>query len=85
LEKVGMGLASHLRGIAVPLALILYGVMIIALQPFIIMALAPDHESSPAEWQLAAVIIYLVINAALLYSWYYVTLKVRNMLQERRR
>jgi len=69
-----------LRAIEIPLALVLYGIIWIAAQPFLIMGLRILDTGTSALRQIVSVIVYLLINAMWLYLWYKLTKYVRDRL-----
>lgn len=66
------------RAVSVPLVLILYGLGIVVAQPFIIKALAGEHARNSLSWQILSLIVYVGVNGTLIYSWYWITKKIRN-------
>ncbi len=66
------------RVLKVPLALTLYGFLIVALQPLLIKLFALRSLSSSLVRNVVEVSLYLLINAALFYSWYLITKRLRN-------
>lgn len=67
-----------LRAIEIPLMLVLYGIVWIAVQPFLIMGLRILDTGTPALRQVVSVIAYLLINAAWLLVWYKLAKYVRD-------
>ncbi len=67
-----------LRAIEIPLMLVLYGVVWIAVQPFLIMGLRILDTGTPILRQVISVVAYLLINAAWLFLWYKLTKYIRD-------
>jgi len=62
----------------VPLTLTLYGFLIVALQPPLIKLFAFKSLGRSLIRDVVGVLLYLLINAALFYSWYLITKRLRN-------
>ncbi|MEM0014417.1 MAG: hypothetical protein QXX81_04275 [Zestosphaera sp.] len=69
-----------LRSLAIPLALISYGLLAIVAQPliirFLVYVLALSDRSLPM--QVLGFLFYLMLNALLLYLWFRLTKFVKN-------
>ncbi|MEM0297024.1 MAG: hypothetical protein QXS42_00860 [Zestosphaera sp.] len=69
-----------LRSLAIPLALISYGLLAIVAQPliirFLVYVLALSDQSLPM--QVLGFLFYLMLNALLLYLWFRLTKFVKN-------
>ncbi len=67
-----------LRAIEIPLMLVLYGIVWIAVQPFLIMGLRILDTGTPVLRQVVSVVAYLLINAVWLLLWYKLAKYVRD-------
>ncbi len=67
-----------LRAIEIPLMLVLYGIVWIAVQPFLIMSLRILDTGTPVLRQVISVVAYLLINAVWLFLWYKLVKYVRD-------
>jgi len=67
-----------LRAIEIPLMLVLYGIVWIAVQPFLIMGLRVLDTGTPVLHQVVSVVAYLLINAVWLLLWYKLAKYVRD-------
>ncbi len=67
-----------LRAIEIPLMLVLYGIVWIAVQPFLIMGLRILDTGTPALRQVVSVVAYMLINAVWLLLWYKLAKYVRD-------
>ncbi len=73
-----MTIKQIFRAVTVPLVLVLYGLVIVVAQPFIIKALVGERAMNPMSWQVLSLLVYVGINGVLIYSWYWITKKLRN-------
>ncbi len=72
------GITRILRAIEIPLMLVLYGIVWIAVQPFLIMSLRILDTGTPVLRQVVSVVAYLLINAVWLFLWYKLAKYVRD-------
>ncbi len=75
-----VSIARILRAIEIPLMLVLYGIVWIAMQPFLIMSLRILDTGTPVLRQVISVIAYLLINAVWLFLWYKLVKYIRDRL-----
>ncbi len=75
-----VSIARILRAIEIPLMLVLYGIVWIAVQPFLIMSLRILDTGTPVLRQVISVIAYLLINAVWLFLWYKLVKYIRDRL-----
>lgn len=73
-----VGITRILRAIEIPLILVLYGIVWIAVQPFLIMSLRILDTGTPVLRQVISVVAYLLINAVWLFLWYKLAKYVRD-------
>jgi len=69
-----------LKALEIPFILSIYGLGIILLQPFLIKGLSSDlFFMNRIIKSFIDALLYIVVNGLLIYSWYLLTKKLRNL------
>ncbi len=76
--RVMVGIKGILESIKIPYLLVLYGILWISIQPFLITSLRILDTNRSVASQVISVLAYLAINAAWLLLWYKITKYIRN-------